>query len=103
MLQDNPEIEKIVEAAIEYAIELGHKYVTIEHLAYALVGSPEFGKLLDEYGCDRENLIIELEDYLETKLDKLVSGTIDVEPKKTHALERVFNRAYTQVLFSNRS
>ena len=103
MLQDNPEIEKIVEAAIEYAIELGHKYVTIEHLAYALVGSPDFGKLLDEYGCDRENLIIELEDYLETKLDKLVSGTIDVEPKKTHALERVFNRAYTQVLFSNRS
>jgi ATP-dependent Clp protease ATP-binding subunit ClpA len=103
MLQDNPEIDKIVEAAIEYALELGHKYVTIEHLAYALVGSANFGKLLDEYGCDRENLHAELEDYLETKMDKLVSGNTDVEPKKTHALERVFNRAYTQVLFSNRT
>jgi ATP-dependent Clp protease ATP-binding subunit ClpA len=103
MLQDNPEIEKIVEAAVEYAVELGHKYVTVEHLAYALVSSPGFGNLLDQYGCDRESLIAELEDYLETKLNKLVSGTYEVEPKKTHALERVFNRAYTQVLFSNRT
>ena len=43
MLQDNPEIEKIVEAAVEYAVELGHKYVTVEHLAYALVCSDGFG------------------------------------------------------------
>ncbi len=103
MLEDNPEIEKIVEAAVEYAIELGHKLVTVEHLAYALVCSEEFGNLIDQYGCDRESLVTELEDYLETKLNKLVTGTFDVEPKKTHALERVFNRAYTQVLFSNRT
>lgn len=103
MLQDNPEIEKIVEAAVEYAVELGHKYVTVEHIAYALVCSDSFGSLLDQYGCDRESLIAELEDYLETKLNKLVVGSYEVEPKKTHALERVFNRAYTQVLFSNRT
>lgn len=103
MLEDNPEIEKIVEAAVEYAIELGHKLVTVEHLAYALVCSEEFSNLIDQYGCDRESLVTELEDYLETKLNKLVTGTFDVEPKKTHALERVFNRAYTQVLFSNRT
>ncbi len=103
MLQDNPEIEKIVEAAVEYAVELGHKYVTVEHLAYALVCSDGFGSLLDQYGCDRESLIAELEDYLEGKLNKLVVGSQETEPKKTHALERVFNRAYTQVLFSNRT
>ena len=103
MLQDNPEIEQIVETAVEFAIELGHKYVTVEHLAYALVCNENFGKLLDTYGCDRESLATELEDYLESKLDKLVSGSFDIEPKKTHALERVFNRAYTQVLFSNRT
>ena len=103
MLQDNPEIEKIAEAAVEYAVELGHKYVTVEHIAYALVCSDGFGSLLDQYGCDRESLIAELEDYLETKLNKLVIGSYEVEPKKTHALERVFNRAYTQVLFSNRT
>lgn len=103
MLQENPEIEKIVESAIEYAVELGHKYVTVEHLSYALINNQNFGNLLIELGVDRESLLVEIEDYLETKLNKLVNGTIDVEPKKTHALERVFNRAYTQVLFNNRT
>ena len=103
MLQENPEIERIVEAAIEYAIELGHKYVTVEHLTYALLNNENFAGLLDELGVDRENLIAEIEDYLETKLNKLVNGIPEVEPKKTHALERVFNRAYTQVLFNNRT
>ena len=103
MLQENPEIERIVEAAIEYAIELGHKYVTVEHLTYALLNNENFAGLLDELGIDRENLIAEIEDYLETKLNQLVNGIPEVEPKKTHALERVFNRAYTQVLFNNRT
>ena len=103
MLQDNPEIEKIVESAIEYAVELGHKYVTVEHLSYALINNQNFANLLNELGVDRESLLVEIEDYLETKLNKLVNGTTDVEPKKTHALERVFNRAYTQVLFNNRT
>lgn len=103
MLQDNPEIEVIVQTAVEYAQELGHELVTVEHLACALVASPNFGKLLDTYGADRDALIGELEDYLETKLHRIVGGDPEVEPKKTHALERVFNRAYTQVLFSNRA
>ena len=103
MLQENPEIEKIVEAAIEYAIELGHKYVTVEHLTYALLNNENFAGILNELGVDLESLIAEIEDYLEIKLNKLVHGNTEFEPKKTHALERVFNRAYTQVLFNNRT
>lgn len=103
MLEENPEIEKIVESAIEYAIELGHKYVTVEHLSYSLVNSDSFSALLTEMGVDVEDLSAELEDYVETKLDKLVDKNLGTEPKKTHALERVFNRAYTQVLFNNRT
>ena len=104
MLQENPEIEEIVQTAIEYATELGHKYVTVEHLSYALVGNLGFAELLSQMNVDVESLRGELEDYLELKLDKLVAGLeIEVEPKKTHALERVFNRAYTQVLFNNRT
>ena len=104
MLQENPEIEKIIEYAIEYAIELGHKYVTVEHLAYALVCSPGFGEILEKSNIDRESLIAELEEYLESVTTGIVSTSeMGVEPKKTHALERVFNRAYTQVLFNNRN
>ena len=103
MLQENPDIEKIIEYAIEYAIELGHKYVTVEHLAYALACSPGFGEILEKSGIDRESLIAELETYLESLNTGIVSSNRSGEdPKKTHALERVFNRAYTQVLFNNR-
>ena len=103
MLQENPEIEKIIEYAIEYAVELGHKYVTVEHLAYALACSPGFGEILEKSGIDRESLIAELETYLESLSTGIVSSNRSGEdPKKTHALERVFNRAYTQVLFNNR-
>ena len=103
MLQENPEIEKIIEYAIEYAVELGHKYVTVEHLAYALICSPGFGEILEKCGIDRESLIAELEEYLESVTTGIISTSHGGDPKKTHALERVFNRAYTQVLFNNRS
>lgn len=103
MLEENPEIEKIVDSAIEYAIELGHRYVTVEHLSYSLVNSDSFSALLVEMGVDVEDLSADLEGYLEKKLDKLVDKNLDTDPKKTHALERVFNRAYTQVLFNNRT
>jgi ATP-dependent Clp protease ATP-binding subunit ClpA len=104
MLQNNPEIEHIVNAATEYAIELHHKYVTVEHIAYALLKFEKFNNLLYKLDVDVEALISEFEDYLETGLNSIISRdfTTMAEPSKTHGLERVFNRAYTQVLFSNR-
>lgn len=103
MLEENPEVDKIVSSAIEHALELGHKYVTVEHLSYSLVNSDSFSTLLVGMGINVEDLSADLEGYLETKLNKLVDKNLESEPKKTHALERVFNRAYTQVLFNNRS
>jgi len=104
MLQNNPEIELIVNAATEYAIELHHKYVTVEHIAYALLKFEKFNNLLYTVGVDVEELLTEFEHYLETGLNSIVSGDFSTMPVpgKTHGLERVFNRAYTQVLFSNR-
>ena len=103
MLQENPEIEKIVSSAIEYAAELGHGYVTVEHLSYSLINNENFSALLISLGINVEDLSADLGDYLETKLNQIVDRDFNGEPKKTHALERVFNRAYTQVLFNNRT
>jgi ATP-dependent Clp protease ATP-binding subunit ClpA len=46
----------------------------------------------------------ELEQDIEAYIDSMVSLSVDkgVDPKKTNALERVFNRAMTQVLFTGR-
>jgi ATP-dependent Clp protease ATP-binding subunit ClpA len=101
MIQSNPEIDLIVKQATESAVELGHAYVTLEHMTLALVKHKPFSELLSNFGADVDGLSIDLLQYL-MKQDHLVATNND-PPKKTHALERVFNRAFTQVIFSART
>jgi ATP-dependent Clp protease ATP-binding subunit ClpA len=57
---------------------------------------------MTEFGVEVEELIRDLYDYL-GKQDSLIDlANNESVPQKTHALERVFNRAFTQVLFSAR-
>jgi ATP-dependent Clp protease ATP-binding subunit ClpA len=100
-MRSNPEIEKIIVAATILAKEYKHQYVTLEHISIALIEFPDFNKLLDEFGVEVENLLRDLYDYVGQQ-DHLVLLEGDVTPQRTHSLERVFNRAFTQVLFSAR-
>jgi ATP-dependent Clp protease ATP-binding subunit ClpA len=102
MIQPNPEIEVIIKNASDTARALNHEYVTLEHLLKSLVAYEPFGEFLDSYGVDIEGLQNDLDNYL-SEQSFLVSAAEFTEPKKTNALERVFNRAFTQVLFSGRS
>jgi len=101
-IQPNPEIEVIVNSAIKSAKERNHEYVSLEHLLVGTVTFKPFYDLLVTFGVDVDSLIIDTDTYLNTQ-NYLVSKEAHCEPKKTHALERVFNRAFTQVLFSGRS
>lgn len=101
MLHTNPDIEKIIESATELAISKNHDYVTLEHLVLAMMKHDVFYKILQDYGGDVDGCIESIDDYLDNQ-DYLISKDTDIMPKKTHSLERVFNRAYTQVLFSGR-
>jgi ATP-dependent Clp protease ATP-binding subunit ClpA len=100
MLQTNPEIDHIVVEATELAVTLSHEYVTLEHVFLSMIRYEPFKELLLQYGADIGGLDADVEAYLLAQVD-LVST--DGDPKKTHALERVFNRAFTQVLFSART
>jgi ATP-dependent Clp protease ATP-binding subunit ClpA len=102
MIQPNPEIEVIVNSATDSAKSLNHEYVTLEHLLKALVSFKPFNELLKNFGGDIDALVQDVDEYLHKQL-YLVSTDEECVPKKTHALERVFNRAFTQVLFSGRS
>jgi ATP-dependent Clp protease ATP-binding subunit ClpA len=101
MIQPNPEIEVILTAATDSAKRFNHSYVTLEHLFRGLIVYEPFKKLIIDMGCDVDGLTNELDLYLQSQ-PYLVSNTPGVVPKKTHSLERVFNRALTQVLFSGR-
>ena len=99
-MQNNPEIEQIVEAAVKIARDLKHEYVLTEHTLLALIRYNPFHKVLEKFGTDVTTMDAELEAYLYS-LQNLVTDK-DVQPKKTNALERCFNRAMTQVLFTGR-
>jgi ATP-dependent Clp protease ATP-binding subunit ClpA len=103
MIHTNPEIEVIVSDATASAKAQSHEYVTLEHLALALINYKPFNQLLADFGIDTVGLQQELVGYLGSQ-HYLISKRNDYEaPKRTHALERVFNRAFTQVLFSGRN
>lgn len=101
MLQTNPEIDAIIEQATNIAIDKNHEYVTLEHILFAMVTKGPFLNLINEFGCDVNGIQTDIESYLD-KQSYLINKGYDVVPKKTHSLERVFNRAFTQVLFSGR-
>ena len=101
MLQTNPEIDHIVAEATNIAREHKHEYVVAEHLLLSLVKYKPFNDLLNDFGVDTEGLITDVELYLLSLTDLIKENSS--EPKKTHALERIFNRAFTQVLFSART
>lgn len=101
-INSNPEIEEIIQDACTIAKEYNHEYVTLEHLLAALVEHHSFNVVLHAFGADVDGLLNDVFEYL-SKQDHLVNITNpDLTPQRTHSLERVFNRAFTQVLFSAR-
>ena len=49
---NSPEIESIIEQAINYAKEYKHQYCTVEHLLLALINHPPFKKCLVSFGAE---------------------------------------------------
>jgi ATP-dependent Clp protease ATP-binding subunit ClpA len=100
-MQNNPEIEQIVETAIKLARDRNNEYVLTEHVLLAMVQYAPFRKVLEMFGTQADLLELELTHYL-SGLPKAAVQARDYQPRKTHALERCFNRAMTQVLFTGR-
>ena len=103
MVEPSEELQVVFDKAIKDAKRLNHEYVTLEHLLFAMLCTENFTNILKGFGVDVQPLQNEILQYLQTKLDdiKVPEGT-KYKPKKTQTVERVMNRAFTQVLFSGR-
>ena len=97
----NPDLDRLVQNANALAMNGSSEYVTIEHLLLSLLELQDFNSLLQSFGADVGAIVRDLNDYIET-LPTQKTGKVSFSPKKTQALERVFNRAFTHVLFSGR-
>jgi len=100
-MQNNPEIEYIVDQAVKIARDKHHEYVITEHLLLSLIRHAAFKKTLDRFGAEVEQLDQEVDAYLDS-LKNLVQAGDEVQPRKTQTLERLFNRANVQVMFTGR-
>jgi ATP-dependent Clp protease ATP-binding subunit ClpA len=100
-MQNNPEIEQIIESAVGIARLKQHEYVLTEHVLLSMIRHQPFRKVLGKFGTDLVMFEQELDVYL-NNLISLVKEGKDIQPRKTNALERCFNRALTQVLFTGR-
>lgn len=100
-MQSSPEIENIIERAIEAAKQRRHEYCTVEHLLWSLISHPPFKKCLNSFGIETDLMIQEVEAYI-NGLHAIESKNPDCQPKRTNTLERVMNRSVTQVLFTGR-
>ena len=103
MLEANEGLENIFEDAVREAEKRKHEYVTIEHVLLSLVKDKAIGTTLSDFKVQVGALIKDVEDYLDTKCQDIVSKSKDpVVPRKTASLERLMNRAFTQALFQGR-
>ena len=102
MVEPSDELQMIFEKAIDVSRKLKHEYLTIEHLLFAMLCEDSFTNCIQGYGADPEYIKKNLEHYLKTKCDEIISAVEGVKPRKTQTVERVLNRAFTQVLFNGR-
>ena len=101
MAEEYDPIESVLDTAMEYARERSHEYVVLEHLLLALLNEKEIQSLITDVDGDIEQIMVDCMEYLDNKLKDIVVESSDA-PRKTAALERAFNRAVTQVIFSGR-
>lgn len=100
-IRPNTEIEEIIVRAVEHAKSNRHEYVTLEHLAWAIFNQKTFGDSLRKLRFNVDELIADLEEYIDNQVHLVVDEI--VQPRKTTSLERVFNRALTQILFNGQN
>jgi len=103
MLEPNKDLEVIFEKAVGIASENKHEYLTLEHFLYSLVLDSSFNEVLKNYGADIDGLKTNLESFIANDLKEIINEDYNEKPKKTNTVDKVLNRAFTQVLFSGRS
>jgi ATP-dependent Clp protease ATP-binding subunit ClpA len=101
MLEPDKNLEEIFEHSIMLAIKNNHEYITLEHFLFCLVNNDDFNKLLKDFGANVDELRDDIEKFIENDLKDIVNKNIE-KPKKTNILDKVLNRAFTNVLFKGR-
>jgi len=100
MIEPDDKLKFLFDEAVKVARQHKHEYITLEHLLLTIVNDPEIKEF-----CQKTedvlyaDLIADLKSHIETKLNEIKTKD-DVFPKRTAAIDRMVNRAFTHAIFS---
>lgn len=101
---DSSNIDNIIKQSVAKAVELSHEYCTLEHVTSSLLDNKKIAELCKELRIDVKDIQKDLKEYLDNgDFNGLIAANgFKGSPKKTGAIERVFQRALAQVIFGGR-
>ena len=100
MVEPSEELNLVFEKAVADAKKLGHEYVTIEHFAFAMLCTESVPEFLKSIEIDSDPVKAYLKNHIINNVSCIETRTPGTPPKKTMTVERLLNRAFTQVIFN---
>ena len=96
-------VEKMIERAVAVAADNNHEYVTLEHILLSLLHEKEIHDLILAINSQPTKIKADTIQFLGNPELKKPDALKDVPPKRTQLLNRTFQRALTQLVFSGRN
>jgi ATP-dependent Clp protease ATP-binding subunit ClpA len=103
MVEPSKNLQAVFESAALIAKEHQHEYITLEHIAFAIMSDQEAYIAVEGFGADAKFIKMNLAHYLKTNLADIVINDPNHVPRKTNSVDRVLHRCFTQVVFSGRN
>jgi ATP-dependent Clp protease ATP-binding subunit ClpA len=96
-------VEKMVERAVSMANDNNHEYVTLEHILLSLLHEKDVNEMILAIGSQPAKIKAEVIQFLGDPKLKKPDTIKEVPAKRTAVLNRTFQRALTQLMFSGRN
>ena len=102
MINTTEAVKLVFEKAQRDAMKLGHQYITLEHIAFAILCVENFANTLNDLDMNVSDCKTDLENFLIHNSEDIKRTQQGIKIKKTRAVERMMQRSFTQALFASR-
>lgn len=96
-------VEKMIEHAVGIANDNNHEYVTLEHILLSLLHEKEINELILSISGQPAKIKADVIAFLSDPALKKPEALKEIPAKRTAVLNRTFQRALTQLVFSGRA
>ena len=96
------ELNSIFQKSLSYAKDQRHEYLTIEHVFFSILGSPEGIAIIKECGGDVHAMREELAEHIMTTMEQLPEGVVS-DPYETVGLSRLIDKMIRHIQSAQKS